>query len=101
MTRYHSLVVAREGLPTALEITAESPDGEIMGLRHRGVEPGSAQVVGVQFHPEAVLTEGGHALLANFLALDAVSPTRTETAVSTAASRSTAPLGSPAGTDDR
>ncbi|MDH4190120.1 MAG: aminodeoxychorismate/anthranilate synthase component II [Betaproteobacteria bacterium] len=61
-TRYHSLVVERASLPTCLEISAESEDGEIMGLRHRtlGVE-------GVQFHPEALLTEHGHAMLKNFL----------------------------------
>ena len=64
VTRYHSLVVEREGFPDCLEITGESEDGEIMALRHR-VLP----IWGVQFHPEAVLTEHGHALLANFLAL--------------------------------
>ncbi|HQZ72384.1 MAG TPA: aminodeoxychorismate/anthranilate synthase component II [Anaerolineae bacterium] len=63
VTRYHSLVVARESLPDCLEVTAWSPDGEIMALRHR-----QHPVVGVQFHPEAVLTVGGHQLLANFLA---------------------------------
>ena len=66
-TRYHSLVVDKASLPEALEITAwtENPDGsmeEIMGLRHR-VHP----VEGVQFHPESILTEHGHALLKNFL----------------------------------
>jgi anthranilate synthase/aminodeoxychorismate synthase-like glutamine amidotransferase len=61
-TRYHSLVVSRVGLPDDLEITAHSPEGEIMGLRHR-----KHLVVGVQFHPEAVLTEGGYTLLHNFL----------------------------------
>ncbi|MCU0870268.1 MAG: aminodeoxychorismate/anthranilate synthase component II [Burkholderiales bacterium] len=61
-TRYHSLVVARDTLPPMLEITAESDDGEIMGLRHR-TEP----VEGVQFHPESILTEHGHALLRNFV----------------------------------
>ena len=64
VTRYHSLVVQRDGFPDCLEITAESEDGEIMGLRHRGLP-----IFGVQFHPEAVLTEHGHALLANFLSL--------------------------------
>lgn len=63
VTRYHSLVVARENFPDCLEITAESEDDEIMALRHR-----SLPIWGVQFHPEAVLTEHGHALLANFLA---------------------------------
>jgi anthranilate synthase/aminodeoxychorismate synthase-like glutamine amidotransferase len=61
-TRYHSLVVERESLPACLEISAESEDGEIMGLRHR-----SARLEGVQFHPEALLTEHGHRLLQNFL----------------------------------
>jgi anthranilate synthase/aminodeoxychorismate synthase-like glutamine amidotransferase len=62
-TRYHSLVVEREGLPDVLEITAETPDGTIMGLRHRELA-----VEGVQFHPESILTVGGHDLLQNFLA---------------------------------
>jgi anthranilate synthase/aminodeoxychorismate synthase-like glutamine amidotransferase len=61
-TRYHSLIVDRESLPNVLEITAETADGVIMGLRHRetGVE-------GVQFHPESILTPMGPRLLANFL----------------------------------
>jgi anthranilate synthase component II len=62
-TRYHSLVVERESLPDVLEVTAEADDGTIMGLRHRELP-----VEGVQFHPESVLTMGGHRLLANFLA---------------------------------
>ena len=61
-TRYHSLVVTPEGLPEDLVVTARSEEGEIMGLRHR-----RHPVVGVQFHPEAVLTERGHDLLAAFL----------------------------------
>jgi anthranilate synthase component 2 len=61
-TRYHSLVVERESLPACLEISAESEDGEIMGLRHR-----SQPLEGVQFHPEALLTEHGHKLLQNFI----------------------------------
>jgi anthranilate synthase component II len=61
-TRYHSLVVAEDGLPACLAVTARSEDGEIMGLRHR-----SLAVEGVQFHPEALLTEHGHAMLENFL----------------------------------
>jgi anthranilate synthase component 2 len=61
-TRYHSLVVAKEGLPDDLVVTAESEDGEIMALRHR-----RWPVVGLQFHPEAVLTEHGYDLLRNFL----------------------------------
>ena len=61
-TRYHSLVVERASLPACLEVSAQSDDGEIMGLRHR-----SLAVEGVQFHPEALLTEHGHAMLQNFL----------------------------------
>ncbi len=62
VTRYHSLIVERAGFPDQLTITASSPDGEIMALRHR-----QHPVVGVQFHPEAVLTKGGYQLLRNFL----------------------------------
>jgi anthranilate synthase/aminodeoxychorismate synthase-like glutamine amidotransferase len=61
-TRYHSLVVERASLPACLEVTAESEDGEIMGLRHRG-----QALEGVQFHPEALLTEHGHKMLENFI----------------------------------
>ena len=61
-TRYHSLVVERSSVPDALEVTAWTEDGEIMGLRHR-LWP----IEGVQFHPEALLTEHGHALLQTFL----------------------------------
>jgi anthranilate synthase component II len=61
-TRYHSLVVERESLPACLQVTAESDDGEIMGLRHRQLP-----VQGVQFHPEALLTEHGHRMLQNFI----------------------------------
>jgi anthranilate synthase component 2 len=61
-TRYHSLAVERESLPDCLEVTAWTEDGEIMGLAHR-----TLAVEGVQFHPEAILTEHGHALLKNFL----------------------------------
>lgn len=63
VTRYHSLIVDRESLPASLEVTAMSDDGVIMGLVHR-----TLPVLGVQFHPEAVLTEHGHRLLENFLA---------------------------------
>jgi anthranilate synthase/aminodeoxychorismate synthase-like glutamine amidotransferase len=62
-TRYHSLVVRRAGLPACLEVSAESEDGLIMGLRHR-----TLPVEGVQFHPESILTASGKALLGNFLA---------------------------------
>jgi len=61
-TRYHSLAVERASLPDCLEVTAWSADGEIMGLRHR-----SLAVEGVQFHPESIASEHGHALLGNFL----------------------------------
>jgi len=61
-TRYHSLVVERESLPDCLEITAWTDDDEIMGLRHK-----QFAIEGVQFHPESILTEHGHKLLANFL----------------------------------
>jgi anthranilate synthase/aminodeoxychorismate synthase-like glutamine amidotransferase len=61
-TRYHSLVIEGASLPGCLEVSAESEDGEIMGVRHR-----SLPVEGVQFHPEALLTEHGHEMLANFL----------------------------------
>jgi anthranilate synthase component 2 len=62
-TRYHSLVVERASVPDVLEITAETDDGLVMGLRHR-----EHDVEGVQFHPESILTASGHALVANFLA---------------------------------
>ncbi len=61
-TRYHSLVIEQSSLPGCLEVTAWTEDGEIMGVRHR-----TLPVEGVQFHPEAILTESGHELLANFL----------------------------------
>ncbi|HLZ82280.1 MAG TPA: aminodeoxychorismate/anthranilate synthase component II [Caulobacteraceae bacterium] len=63
-TRYHSLSVARESVPNVLEVTAWTDDGEIMGLSHH-----ARPIHGVQFHPESILTEGGHRLLANFLRL--------------------------------
>lgn len=61
-TRYHSLVIERESIPDCLEITAWTEDDEIMGVRHK-----TLPVEGVQFHPESILTEHGHALLDNFL----------------------------------
>ena len=61
-TRYHSLAIRRETLPDCLEVTAWTDDGEIMGVRHK-----TLAVEGVQFHPESILTEHGHDLLANFL----------------------------------
>ena len=63
-TRYHSLVVRREGLPDVLEVTAETKEKEIMGLRHRRYP-----IVGVQFHPESILTRSGMQILRNFLKL--------------------------------
>ena len=65
-TRYHSLIVRREGLPADLVVTAESPDGLIMGLSHR-----AHPIHGVQFHPESIASEHGHLLLKNFLDLAA------------------------------
>jgi len=63
-TRYHSLAVERQSVPDCFEISAWTQDGEIMGLRHRELP-----VEGVQFHPESILTQYGHELLRNFLAL--------------------------------
>jgi anthranilate synthase/aminodeoxychorismate synthase-like glutamine amidotransferase len=73
-TRYHSLIVEDKGLPDCFEVTARSDDGIIMGLRHR-----ECDIYGVQFHPESILTTGGHRLLANFIGaishqLSAISP---------------------------
>ncbi|MCM3631351.1 aminodeoxychorismate/anthranilate synthase component II [Paenibacillus glycanilyticus] len=65
-TRYHSLIVKRETLPDCLEITAETAEGEIMGLRHK-----EYAIEGVQFHPESIITQHGHAMLRNFLKLHA------------------------------
>jgi para-aminobenzoate synthetase component 2 len=65
-TRYHSLLVKRETLPSCLTVTAETAEGEIMGLKHRAMP-----VWGVQFHPESILTTHGKQLLANFLKLKA------------------------------
>ena len=61
-TRYHSLIVDRSSIPDVLEITAESSDGLVMGLRHK-----EHDIEGVQFHPESILTESGHDLIKNFL----------------------------------
>jgi len=63
-TRYHSLIVKRETLPDCLEVTAETAEGEIMGLRHK-----EFNVAGVQFHPESVLTQDGMTLMQNFLSM--------------------------------
>ena len=61
-TRYHSLVIQRDTLPDFLEVTAETEEGEVMGIRHK-----EFPIWGVQFHPESILTEGGHRLLGNWL----------------------------------
>jgi anthranilate synthase component 2 len=71
VTRYHSLIVERKSLPPELEVTAETADGLIMGLQHK-----AHPVHGVQFHPESIASEHGHALLANFLSLAGMSPRR-------------------------
>lgn len=71
VTRYHSLIVERKSLPDCLEVTAETSDGIIMGLMHK-----THPVHGVQFHPESIASEQGHALLANFLDIAGLSPRR-------------------------
>ncbi|SRR5258705_185788 len=63
-TRYHSLVIKRESIPDCLEVTAESDEGEVMGVRHKELP-----IWGVQFHPESILTEHGRTMVKNFLAL--------------------------------
>jgi len=63
-TRYHSLVIKRDTMPDCLEITAESEEGEIMGVRHKQLP-----IWGVQFHPESILTENGRQIIKNFLRL--------------------------------
>ena len=65
--RYHSLAIERASLPAELEITSTSEDGEIMGVRHKGLAGTATPLEGVQFHPESILSEHGHALLKNFL----------------------------------
>ena len=65
--RYHSLAIERASLPAELDITATSEDGEIMGVRHRALAGTATPLEGVQFHPESILTEHGHAMLKNFL----------------------------------
>ena len=69
VTRYHSLIVEREGLPSGLAVTARTADGLIMGLQHK-----KHPVHGVQFHPESIASEHGHALLANFLEIAGLAP---------------------------
>jgi anthranilate synthase component II len=69
--RYHSLVIERATLPAVLDVTSSSQDGEIMGVRHRELAGTKTPLEGVQFHPESILTEHGHAMLKNFLELAA------------------------------
>ena len=70
-TRYHSLIVREADLPDCLVINARSPDGLIMGMQHRDLP-----FHGVQFHPESIATEHGHALIANFLKIAGIAPKR-------------------------
>ena len=65
--RYHSLAIEKDTLPGALDVTATASDGEIMGVRHRDLSATKTPLEGVQFHPESILSEHGHALLKNFL----------------------------------
>ena len=67
--RYHSLAIERETCPAELEVTARTDDGEIMGVRHRELAGTTTPLEGVQFHPESILSEHGHAMLRNFLEL--------------------------------
>ena len=67
--RYHSLVIEEATIPEVLEISARSEDGEIMGVRHRSLAGTKTPLEGVQFHPESILSEHGHAMLKNFLEL--------------------------------
>jgi anthranilate synthase component 2 len=66
VNRYHSLAIERSSCPAALAVTAWTHDGEIMGVRHKDL-PDAVRLEGVQFHPESILTEHGHAMLRNFL----------------------------------
>ena len=67
--RYHSLAIEQASCPEALEVSARSEDGEIMGVRHRELAGSATPLEGVQFHPESILSEHGHAMLKNFLNL--------------------------------
>ena len=69
--RYHSLAIERESLPDVLDVTSSTDDGEIMGVRHRGLAGTATPLEGVQFHPESILSEHGHAMLKNFLEMRA------------------------------
>lgn len=68
-TRYHSLVIAPDSMPEALEVTAKTWDDEIMGVRHKAFANTAAPLEGVQFHPESIMTAAGKAMLRNFLAM--------------------------------
>jgi anthranilate synthase component 2 len=72
--RYHSLAIERETLPAALEVSATSDDGEIMGVRHRELAATATPLEGVQFHPESILSEYGHAMLRNFIEMSGGHP---------------------------
>ncbi len=72
-TRYHSLVIAEESVPAVLEVSARTPDGVIMGLRHR-----TRPITGIQFHPESILTEAGPRLIANWLEMTDTTVSRTD-----------------------
>jgi anthranilate synthase component 2 len=67
VVRYHSLAIERETMPAELEVTSTSEDGEIMGVRHKDLAGSATPMEGVQFHPESILSEHGHAMLRNFL----------------------------------
>ncbi len=67
VVRYHSLAIERDSLPAELEVTSTASDGEIMGVRHRQLAATKTPLEGVQFHPESILTQHGHAMLNNFL----------------------------------
>ncbi|HUG25169.1 anthranilate synthase component II [Piscinibacter sp.] len=67
--RYHSLAIERETMPSLLEVTSTSEDGEIMGVRHTALAGTKTPLEGVQFHPESILSEHGHAMLRNFLSM--------------------------------
>jgi anthranilate synthase component 2 len=74
--RYHSLAIARDSLPAELEVTATSEDGEIMGVRHKALAGTATPLEGVQFHPESILSEHGHAMLRNFLEMTTAAAAR-------------------------
>jgi anthranilate synthase component II len=67
VVRYHSLVIERASCPPELVVTSTSEDGEIMGVRHRSLAGSATPLEGVQFHPESILSEHGHAMLRNFI----------------------------------